>query len=435
MKRQVWLIVWLVMALLLSGCAGKKAETVESEARPAGEPAEQASPESRENGRAPLPAASEVILMDGELVSAYPSTELSFPGSAGGELLALHVQVGQRVAQGELLAVLDDAALRQAVDEAQLALDRALEDLEKGEADMERTYRRASEDAQTKYDRAVHDAGRTYERELDEARRALERARRDLERLRMQPPSTALAEAEVALARAIDHEADAADAYKQALDRPWEKQDIRDSLYQDWQASIVDRDLAEMRLQDARIAMQVHQLDVQARQKDVENAEIDLRRVEKAPVDKDVVEREVNLALDRAVEDARTRLGQARQDLENARLHAPWDGLVLAIEAGVGSTLGSGRVMLQMLNIQELYFVTQNLSERHIPQLRRGQRAEITLRAYPDVVLSGTVHVVLPQTERTADADARFVAYIRPDESGLDLLPGMTGRVEVITGD
>ena len=144
--------------------------------------------------------------------------------------------------------------------------------------------------------------------------------------------------------------------------------------------------------------------------------------------------KEAVLAL-RGVEDARNRLAQAQQDLEDARLDAPWDGLVLAIEAGVGSTVGSGHTVLKMLNIQELYFVTQNLSERHVAQLRRGQRAEITLRAYPDVVLGGTVDVVLPQTERTADADARFVAYIRPDESDLDLLPGMTGRVEVITGE
>jgi multidrug resistance efflux pump len=433
-KRQAWLIVLLVMALLLGGCTGKRAEVVEPEALPAGGHAEQASPASQETARAPLPAASDVILMDGELVSAYPALELAFPGNASGELLAWHVQLGQRVARGDLLAVLDDDALLKAVAEAKLSLDRALEDMEKGEADIEKTYQRESEDAQTRYDRAVRDAERKYQRELDEARRALERARSDLERLRMQPPSTALAEAEVELARAIDREADAADAYKQALDRPWENQDNRDSLYNDWQASIVDRDLAERRLDDAQIAMQVHQLDLQARQKDVENAETDLKRVEKDPVDRDVVEREVNLALGRAVEDAQQKLAEAQKDLEDARLYAPWDGLVLSLEAGIGSTIDSGRAVLKMLNIEELYFSTQNLSERHISQLRRGQRAEITLRVYPDTALGGTVDVVLPQTERATDADARFVAYIRPDASELDLLPGMTGRVEVIIG-
>jgi multidrug resistance efflux pump len=339
------------------------------------------------------------------------------------------------VTKSGLLAVLDDGAQRKAVAEAQLDLDRALEDLEQGEADIEKTYQRESEDAQIKYERAVHDAERNYERELDEARRALEGARRDLERHQMQPPTTDLAEAEVELARARDREADAADAYKQALDRPWEPQDVRDSLYEDWQTTIVDRDLAELRLDDAQIAMQVYQLDLKALQRDVRNAETDLARVEKDPVDEDLVEREINLDLGRAVEDAQRKLTEAQQDLEDARLYAPWDGLVRSIQASVGSSVEGGRAVIELLNIKDLYFRTQNLSERHVAQLRRGQRAEITLRSYPDVVLGGTVQVVLPQTERATDSDARFVAYIRLDKSDLDLLPEMTGRVQVITGE
>ena len=435
MKRQIWLAGLLLAGLLVSGCAGKKAVSTDADNALEEEWAAPAAQETEEPIRSVRPTMSDVILMDGELVSAYPALELAFPGNASGNLLTLHTRLGQRVSKGDLLAVLEDAALRKEVAKAQLALDRALEDLEQGEADIEKTYRRESEDAQTKYDRAVHDAERKYARELDDARRALERARRDLERLNMQPPTTALSEAEVELARAIDRETEAADAYKQALDRPWEKQDLRDSLYKDWQASIVDRDLAELRLDDAQIALQVHQLDLEAKQKEVEDAESDLARVEKDPVDKDIVEREVNLALRRAVEDAQHELAEAQQDLEDARLYAPWDGLVLSMEVGVGANVGSGRTVITMLNIEELYFVTQNLSERHIAQLHRGQRAEITLRAYPDVVLAGTVDVILPQAERTTDTDARFVAYIRPDETELDLLPEMTGRVEVLTGN
>jgi multidrug efflux pump subunit AcrA (membrane-fusion protein) len=437
-NRRVWLVVWIVFALLLGGCARTKSEPVPAGEASGAEAAMPAEPEragETEPAQPTLPAASEVILMDGELVSTYPSLGLAFPGSADGELLNLYVEVGQRVRKGDLLASLDDAELRKAVAEAQLDLDRAIEDRDKGKADIDKTYQRELDDAQLQYDRAVHDAERKYERELDDAQRALEQARRDLQRLQMQPPTTALAEAKADLGRAMDREADAADAYKQALDRPWENQDMRDALYKDWQASIVDRDLAQLRLEDAQIALQVHQLDVQARQSDVENAARDVQRVEKDPVDRDIVEREVNLALDRAVEDARHKLAEAQADLENARLYAPRDGLVLSLEAGVGSTVGTGKAIVTLLNIEEIYFITQNLSERHIAQLRRGQHAEITLRTYPDVVLSGTVHVVLPQIERASDSEARFVAYIRLDGSELDLLPGMTGRVEVITND
>ena len=245
--------------------------------------------------------------------------------------------------------------------------------------------------------------------------------------------TTAVAEAKVDLARAKEREADTSDAYKQALDRPWEDQEIRDSLYEDWQVSIVDRELAQLRLADAQLALEVHGYDLVARKKDVEYAAADLERVEKDPVDRAHVDKEVNLALRRAVEDAQAALTEVREDLEDAQLYAPWDALVLSLETSIGASVGSGTPVVTLLNLEDLYFATQNLSERHIAQLRRGQRAEITLRAYPDVILGGTVDVVLPQTERTSDTDAAFVAYIRPDESELDLLPEMTGRVEVIT--
>jgi multidrug resistance efflux pump len=436
-KRQVWLIGLLAIALLLGGCAGRKGESVEAEeALIEGEamPASPEAAEEREPTSISLPAVDDVILMDGELVGTYPALDLAFPGSASGALEALHVELGQHVQEGDLLAVLDDLELRKAIATAQRDLARAIEDQAKGKADIDRTYRRELEDAQTQYDRATHDAERKYERDLDEARRALEQARRDLQRLDMQPPTTALAEAKVELGRALDQEAKAADDYKQALDRPWEDQEIRDSLYEEWQARIVDRELAELRLQDARIALDVHRLDLEARKQDIDNAAADLERVEKDPVDKEVVDKEVNLALDRAVEDARLKLTEAEEDLENARLYAPWNGLVLSLEADAGSTIDGGKTVITLLNIEELYFVTENLSERHVAQLEHGQHAEITLRTYPDVVLAGTVDVVLPQTERSSDSDARFVAYIRLEASELDLLPGMTGRVQVSTG-
>lgn len=436
MKRQrLWIgVLWIALvlsAVLAAGCARQEAVVVGEVSAP--EVSAEETPVSAQPVKA---AAGDVILMDGELVSAYPALSLAFPENAGGQLLSLNVQLGQRVAEGELLATLDDGELRQAVDKARQDLKRALEDQAKGKADIETNYQRQSEDAQRTYDRAVRDAERAYERELEDARRALAQAERDLERAQMQPPTTSLSEAEVELARALDREAEAEDAYKQALDRPWEPQEIRESLYKDWQTSIVDRELAQLRLEDAQIALRVHRMDLAAKREAVENAQADLARVEQDPVDpREEVDKEVNRSYERAVEDARVKLAEAEKDLENARLVAPWNGLVLSIEAGVGSTVGGGQAVVKLLNVEALYFVTQNLSERHVAQLGPGQRAEITLRTYPDVVLPGTVDVVLPKMDRATDADARFVAYIRLDESELDLLPGMTGRVEVTTGE
>ena len=143
MNRRVWLVIWIVFALLSGGCARKMPEPIpaeEASGTGAARPAESEMPGETEPAQPTLPASGEVILMDGELVSAYPSLGLAFPGNAEGELLDLHVEVGQRVRKGDLLASLDDAELRKAIAEAQLDLDRAIEDRDVGKADIDKTY-------------------------------------------------------------------------------------------------------------------------------------------------------------------------------------------------------------------------------------------------------------------------------------------------------
>ena len=90
---------------------------------------------------------------------------------------------------------------------------------------------------------------------------------------------------------------------------------------------------------------------------------------------------------------------------------------------------------MTLLNVTDMYFITENLSERHVAQIEMDQRANITLRTYPETVIAGTVAVIVPNEGRQTDADARFTAYIRLDPNQLDLLPGMTGRVEIVVGD
>jgi multidrug efflux pump subunit AcrA (membrane-fusion protein) len=418
-KRRKWLKAWLAIASLLAiavlslgGCGfGKEGVEVAPVAGP-GEEEERPTPPP-----AALPAGN-VILIDGEVVAAFPSLELAFSGNASARLVALDVQVGQRVTKGDRIAALDNGELRQEVEDAQIALDRAREDKAQAQADNEETYQRESEDVDDK-----------YERERVDAEEALQTAEYNLQRARMEPPTTAVEEARVDLDRALAAEAEAADDYKQALDRPWEDQEIRDSLFKEWQERIVDRELAELRFQDAKTSLEVYDLDLEAKERDVENARADLARVKRDDVDK-----ETDLTTyERAITDAEEELAQVREDLENAYLYAPWDGLVLSIETSVGAMVGSGTPVVTLLHVEDLYFITQNLSERHVAQLRKGQQAHITLRTFPDVVLTGRVETVVPQMDRQADSDARFTAYIRLDENELDLLPGMTGRVEIVT--
>jgi HlyD family secretion protein len=408
-------LVGLCLAALLLGACGARDVVVEP-------PSTRVEAEAGTPTPAPVLPASNVILVDGELSNVYPALKLSLPGTTSGELLALHVQAGQKIKAGDLIAVLDDAELQKAVEDAQTALQRAIEDRDKAEADAQEKYERESSDAEKKYEQESEDAEVKYEQESEDARRALETAQRDLEQTVMQPPTTAVTEAQ------------AEDDYRQALDRPWENQSIRDSLYKSWQVRIKERELAELRLQDAKTSLQAHYMDVEAKKTAVANAEADLARVERDEVEKDEVEKdEIDPSLERAITDAERKLEEAQQQLADARLYAPWDALVMSVDSGVGATIGSGTTIVTLLNVKEMYFVTENLSERHVAQIQTGQQARVTLRTYPDTVLTGQIEFILPRLERQTENDARFAAYIRLDESEVDLLPGMTGRVEIVT--
>ena len=82
-------------------------------------------------------------LMDGEMVAVYPSLKLAFSGNVNARLLALHVEIGQRIKKDDLIAVWNDEDLQKAVADAQLVLDRAREDLAQAQADAEEKYQKA----------------------------------------------------------------------------------------------------------------------------------------------------------------------------------------------------------------------------------------------------------------------------------------------------
>jgi len=412
MKSYHRLIVALLCTALLAGCSigPRGAAQIEPPA---------STPEAAGTAT-PVPAlpAGNTILMDGALASAAPELKLAFPGNASGDLLALHVHVGQRVEAGDPIAAIDDGELQRAVTDAQRALERATEDRDRAQADAQETYQQQVEDAQAQ-----------YEEEQRQAERTLADAQNALQRTQMQPPTTSLAEAQVDLRRAIGAEAEAEDDYKQALDRPWEPQSVRDTLYKQWQERITDRGLAERRLKDAQDALDAYAIDLEAKKEDVAQAEEDLARVELEEVEQPAVD----ASYARAVQDAERQLAEAQDALADAELRAPWAGLVTSIDAAVGDSIGANVPIVTLVDVAQLYFVTDNLSERHVAQLRPGQPAAITLRAYPDTVVDGQIDSVVPRSGQAQGDEARFAAYIRLEETSLALLPGMTGRVEVQT--
>ncbi len=345
----------------------------------------------------PSPGGKTVVA-EGQLVSPYPSLALGFGGNVSGQVLTITVKAGDVVQAGEVLAILDETELKRAVEEARLTLERA------------------------KLDHAR--ALKQWERDLADAEQALDAAQRALTIARLQYSPTGVEEARTALQRAQEAEANAHENYRRALDRPWEPQEWRDTYYNNWQHAIRERELAELRLADAQDALGVSGLELKTREANVAQAERKLATLREglAPT------------YERAVEDARRQLSRAEETLKRARLVAPWAAIVLSVDVAPQALVNANMPVVTLLSLQDgLRFVTQNLGEQHIADLRPGQRAIVTLRTYAETPLEGVVEAIVPQTKTEAVAEARFTVWIRLPPTSLNLLPGLTGRVEIVT--
>jgi multidrug resistance efflux pump len=345
------------------------------------------------------------VVAEGRLASPYPKLALAFEGSVSGRVLSITVKAGDAVSAGALLAVLDDTEAQREVRDAQQALDRAIADRERALAQ--------------------------WERDVVDAEQALASAQWALQVAQLNYSKTGIEEASTSLAHARATEADAAEAYNQSLNRPQDTAETRETYYETLQNAIRDRELAELRLADAQDSYQASYVELQAKEADVVKAERNLAALEDG----------IDPTYDRAVEDAEQRLAQAQDALEDTRLTAPWEAVVLSVDVAPQAQVSAGTPVVTLLSLQDgLRFITENLSEQHVADIRPGQRAIVTLRTFVETPLEGTVEAVVPQVDSQTSAgssaqttDARFTVRLQLAPTDLNLLPGLTGRAEILT--
>ena len=365
----------------------------------------QVNPPEVEGGPTPTPRPAvtlgKTVAADGALASAYPPLALTFGGSVSGEVVEIAVQPGDRVAAGDLVARIDDTALQRAVADAALALERAQVDKVQAEAQ--------------------------WERDVADAEASLVAAQNTLTSTLLQYSSTGVEEARIALERARQAEQDAKQAYETPLFDGWTPPEQREQDYEAWQLRIQDRELAEMRYDDALDNRAVNAVELERQRQDVETARRKLEALEDG----------IAPSYQRAIEDAARELEKAKEALADARLVAPWAAIVRSVDIAPNAQVNASTPIVTLLNTEDgLRFITQNLSEQHVAALATGQRARVTLRSYPDTPLDGVVEAVAPQGNgepSTTATDAHFTVRVNLAPTDLHLLPGLTGRVEIFT--
>ncbi len=134
-----------------------------------------------------------------------------------------------------------------------------------------------------------------------------------------------------------------------------------------------------------------------------------------------------------SVEQAQVSADKAQNDLKNAQITAPVDGVISDVIPDLGSQISPGVAVLRMVGIQQ-YDIEAQVPEADISKVKVGQTATITLDAYGDgVKFTGTVTQEDPDQTRVQDA-VYYNIRVQIDPAGHDIKPGMTANVTITTG-
>lgn len=320
-----------------------------------------------------------------------PARQVRLGFQLSGQVKELTVEVGDTVQAGQLLVRLDTTALEQAIAQAEAALALAQAQLAQIQAGPGEEEVAAAESGV-----AAAEAG-------------LVAAQADL------------AAAQAALAEAERRLADAQDAYRRALDRPWEPQEVRDAAQREVTRAQENRDVAQANHRAA-------QAQVQAAQAQVEQATAQRDEVMAGSVPEEI-------AVARArVDQARLTLEQTRIDLAKANLVAPFTGTVTALMIHEGEVAPAGTPVLELADTGRWRVETNNVGELEIGRVKIGQEARVTINAFLGEELTGTVVAISP-TAIVQYGDTTYTVTIELEETDLDLRWGMTAQVRIFVGD
>jgi membrane fusion protein, multidrug efflux system len=145
---------------------------------------------------------------------------------------------------------------------------------------------------------------------------------------------------------------------------------------------------------------------------------------------------------------AKENLSQAEIDLNDTVLRSPIAGRVGDRTVQLGQFAQPGTKLLTIVPTQQIYLVA-NFKETQLANMRPGQPAEISVDAYPDLALTGTVDSFAPGTGAQfallppENATGNFTKIVQrvpvrikvnaPENAALAFVPGLSIEVSVNT--
>lgn len=350
-------------------------------------------------------------------IEASVDTNLSF--GAGGRIAKIHVEEGDRVTKGDILAELETDALELARDQAKYALTQAEVVLTQAELsqktaeynldnvlDQQETLELALYSAQIDVKSAEHHYDETRDiytwPDIETAQKDVDNAKAFLQYVLDQ----GLSAATVAYAQA---RLDAAEAVLNAKVYAYDTEEVA---------------IARMQLEAAVLAEAQAQKNLDKLSEDIAYYEL---QVEAAKASVEQARQSVALA--------RRSLAQAEKDLTEAVILSPFNGIVASLTAEEGDVMPSPtmspRRIINLIDPSKMELVVE-VDEIDIPEVTVGQEAIITLDALPDKEFTGAVAVIYPLPLEVGGVIVYNVKIELdiPDDSGV--MVGMSAEADIV---
>jgi HlyD family secretion protein len=338
----------------------------------------------------------EVTVSGSGNLQPHTLVNLAFPQS--GIVRKVYVGVGDTVKAGQVLAELDTRDLELQLQNARINLEIARIRLAQAQA-----------------------TARARPADLAAAQAALANAQASLEALKSGPDPR---DREIARLN-----------YEVAKNAVWQAQLSRDKTAGSPGASSVDLELAQARVGQAELQAEVSRLQYEKAQsgpteQQLKAAEAALAQARANLTRLQVQDPSLDVQLAQyQVQQAEIAVRQLELRLEQARLVAPIDGVVTAVNLVEGSPAPTGMPAITLGDLNHLEVVV-NLPEVDVAQVAPGQEAVIIPEATPDTRLKGKVVSVAPMGSQIQGV-VNFPVTIALEENAPSVRAGMTVQVQI----
>lgn len=124
-------------------------------------------------------------------------------------------------------------------------------------------------------------------------------------------------------------------------------------------------------------------------------------------------------------------LKSAQKDLEDTLIIAPSQGVVTQVPASLNQYVSTQDAVIRMSDTS-LNFFEAEVDEADIGKISIGQRAQVSLDAYPDKVFEGEVKEIQPFTKSSASGAMVVTVRIQLQQMDQPFMQGLSGQVDII---